>query len=104
MLKIGQIFKKYQIKKNKENDIIYWKGHVALALSNKKLIHAYGPMKKTVVIGIKQTIKRIEDSAKLKVIGIKSCKSKGAQSPSTALKINLNDSGLFLGFFMVVCG
>ena len=44
---------------------------MALALSNKKLIHAYGPMKKTVVMGIKQTIKRIEDSAKLKVIGIK---------------------------------
>ena len=55
----------------KKNDIIYWKGHVALALSNKKLIHAYGPMKKTVVMGINQTIKRIEETAKLKVIGIK---------------------------------
>ena len=29
----------------KKNDIIYWKGHVAVALSKKKLIHAYGPMK-----------------------------------------------------------
>ena len=28
----------------KKNDIIYWKGHVALALSSKELIHAYGPM------------------------------------------------------------
>ena len=55
----------------KKNDIIYWKGHVALALSNKKLIHAYGPMKKTVVMGINQTIKRIDQTAKLKVIGIK---------------------------------
>ena len=55
----------------KKNDIIYWKGHVALAISNKKLIHAYGPMKKTVVMGISQTIKRIEKTAKLKVIGIK---------------------------------
>ena len=44
----------------KKNDIIYWKGHVAIALSNKKLIHAYGPMKKTVIMGINQTIKRIE--------------------------------------------
>ena len=55
----------------KKNDIIYWKGHVAVALSNKKLIHAYGPMKKTVIMDIKQTIKRIERTAKLKVIGIK---------------------------------
>ena len=44
---------------------------MALALSNKKLIHAYGPMKKTVVMGISQTIKRIERS-KLKVIGTES--------------------------------
>ena len=44
---------------------------MALALSNKKLIHAYGPMKKTVVMGINQTIKMIEKTAKLKVIGIK---------------------------------
>ena len=67
-----KFFKKnIKLRKIKKNDIIYWKGHVALALSNKKLIHAYGPMKKTVVMGIKQTIKRIEDSAKLKVIGIK---------------------------------
>ena len=40
------ILKKYKIKNIKKNDIIYWKGHVAVALSNKKLIHAYGPMKK----------------------------------------------------------
>ena len=33
-------------KENKKNDIIYWKGHVALAISRKKLIHAYGPDKK----------------------------------------------------------
>ena len=55
----------------KKNDIIYWKGHVAVALSSKKLIHAYGPMKKTVIMDINQTIKRIERTAKLKVIGIK---------------------------------
>ena len=57
--------------KIKKNDIIFWRGHVALALSNKKLIHAYGPMKKTVVMGIDQTIKRIRKTAKLKVIGIR---------------------------------
>ena len=67
-----KFFKKnIKLNKIKKNDIIYWKGHVALVLSNKKLIHAYGPMKKTVIMGIKQTIKRIEQTAKLKVIGIK---------------------------------
>jgi cell wall-associated NlpC family hydrolase len=55
----------------KKNDIIYWKGHVAVALNNKKLIHAYGPMKKTVIMEIDQTIKRINETANLKVIGIK---------------------------------
>jgi hypothetical protein len=63
--------KNIKLKNIKKNDIIYWKGHVAVALSSKKLIHAYGPMKKTVIMDIKQTIKRIERTAKLKVIGIK---------------------------------
>ena len=60
-----------KLKTIKRNDIIYWRGHVALAISNKKLIHAYGPMKKTVVMGIDETIKKIKKTAKLKVIGIK---------------------------------
>ena len=55
----------------KKNDVIYWKGHVAVALNDKKLIHAYGPMKKTVIMGIDQTIKRISKTTDLKVIGIK---------------------------------
>ena len=63
--------KNIKLKNIKKNDIIYWKGHVALALSKKKLIHAYGPMKKTLIMGIDQTIKRIDRTAKLKVIGIK---------------------------------
>jgi gamma-D-glutamyl-L-lysine dipeptidyl-peptidase len=57
--------------KIKKNDIIYWKGHVAVALNSKKLIHAYGPMKKTVIMGIGQTIKKINKTANLKVIAIK---------------------------------
>ena len=44
---------------------------MAVALNNKKLIHAYGPMKKTVIMGIDQTIKRIHKTVNLKVIGIK---------------------------------
>ena len=63
--------KNIKLKDIKKNDIIYWKGHVALALSNKQLIHAYGPMKKTVIMGIHKTIKRIERTAKLNVIEIK---------------------------------
>ena len=63
--------KNVKLKNIKKNDIIYWKGHVAIALSKKKLIHAYGPMKKTVIMGINQTINTIERTAKLKVIGIK---------------------------------
>ena len=55
----------------KKNSIIYWKGHVAVALSKKKLIHAYGPSKKTVIMNITQTIKKIEKTANLKVISIK---------------------------------
>ena len=63
--------KNVKLKKIKKNDIIFWKGHVAVALNNKKLIHAYGPMKKTVVMSIDQTIKRINKTANLKVVGIK---------------------------------
>tara|TARA_B100001057_G_scaffold429763_1_gene456068 strand:- start:3037 stop:3777 length:741 start_codon:yes stop_codon:yes gene_type:complete len=60
-----------KLNKIKKNDIIFWKGHVAVALSNKKLIHAYGPVKKTVIMGIDQTIEKIKRTANLNVIGIK---------------------------------
>ena len=65
------ILKNISLNKIKKNDIIYWKGHVAVALSNKKLIHAYGPLKKTLIMGINETIKRIEKTANLKVISVK---------------------------------
>ena len=55
----------------KKNDIIYWKGHVALALSTNKLIHAYGPRKKTLIMDIKKTIDLIKRTANLSVISIK---------------------------------
>ena len=63
--------KNIKLKQIKKNDLIFWKGHVAVALSNKKLIHAYGPMKKTVIMGINHTIERIKRTANLEVIGIK---------------------------------
>ena len=62
-------FKKF--KSIKKNAIIFWKGHVAVCLSKKKLIHAYGPKKKVVIMDIKKTINLIEKTAKLQVIGIK---------------------------------
>ena len=63
--------KNINLKNIRKNDIIYWKGHVALALSNKKLIHAYGPKKKTLVMDIHKTIELIKKTADLKVILIK---------------------------------
>jgi hypothetical protein len=62
-------FKK--LKSIKKNTIIFWKGHVAICLSKKKLIHAYGPRKKVIIMDIKKTINLIKKTAKLDVIGIK---------------------------------
>ena len=54
-------------KKFKLGDIIYWKGHVAICISSKKLIHAYGPRKKVLVMEINKTIKLIKKTANLEV-------------------------------------
>jgi len=62
-------FKKF--KSIKKGAIIFWKGHVAICLSKNKLIHAYGPRKKVVIMDIKKTINLIKKTAKLDVIGIK---------------------------------
>jgi cell wall-associated NlpC family hydrolase len=51
----------------KKGNIIYWKGHVAVCINSKKLIHAYGPRKKVLIMNIKNTIKIIEKTANLKV-------------------------------------
>ena len=63
--------KKIKLKNIRANDLIFWKGHVALAISKKKLIHGYGPLKKVVIMPIKTTIDRIYRTANLKVIGIR---------------------------------
>ena len=55
------------IKKFKLGDIIYWKGHVAICINSKKLIHAYGPKKKVLVMGISKTIRLIKKTANLEV-------------------------------------
>ena len=54
-----------------KNDLIFWKGHVAIILSKKKLIHAYAPSKKVLIMDINYAIKRIKRTANLKVIGIR---------------------------------
>jgi len=63
--------KKVELKNIKKNDLIFWKGHVALATSKKNLIHAYGPFKKVLVMPIQKTIGKTFKSASLKVIGIR---------------------------------
>ena len=63
--------KKIKLKNIKKNDMIFWKGHVAVALSRKKLIHAYGPMKKVVIMNTKKTIERIYKTANLRVTSIR---------------------------------
>ena len=54
-------------KKLKSGTIIYWKGHVAICINSKELIHAYGPKKKVLIMPIKKTIRLIKDTANLEV-------------------------------------
>ena len=62
---------KYSIKKKskkfKKGDIIFWEGHVAICINSKQLIHAYGPENRVIIMPITRTIKRILDTANLKV-------------------------------------
>ena len=63
--------KKIKLQKIIKNDLIFWKGHVAIVLSKNKLIHAYGPLKKVLIMNIDYAIKRIKKTANLNVIGIR---------------------------------
>jgi len=63
--------KKILLKNIKKNDLIFWKGHVALATTKNELIHAYGPFKKVTIMSIKKTIYRIKKTANLRVTGIR---------------------------------
>ena len=58
----------------KKGDIIFWKGHVAVCINSKKLIHAYGPEKKVLIMPITKTIERIERTASLPIKKISSIK------------------------------
>jgi len=63
--------RKVKINNIKKNDLIFWEGHVAIALSKNKLIHAYGPKKKVVIMDIKRTIERIKRTANLNVTSVR---------------------------------
>ena len=63
--------KKIRLKNIRKNDLIFWKGHVAVAISRHNLIHAYGPIRRTSTMPINKTINKIYKTANLKVIGIK---------------------------------
>ena len=63
--------KKIKLENIKKNDLIFWKGHVAIAISKNYLVHAYGPYKRTVMMPIQKTIDIIFKTANLKVLGIR---------------------------------
>ena len=54
-------------KKLFKGDIIFWKGHVGLCVNQSKLIHAYGPKKKVLIILSNYTLKVIDKTANIKV-------------------------------------
>ena len=66
--------KEISIKNIRKGDLLFWKGHVAIALSNKKLVHAFGARKKVVIMGIKETIKKIYSKSKLPLLCVKRIK------------------------------
>ena len=63
--------KNVRLKNIKKNNLIFWKGHVAVCISNKNLVHAYGPKRRVITMDIKKTIKEIEKKSNLKVKYIK---------------------------------
>ena len=59
--------KSNELQKFKKGDILFWKGHVAICIDSKKLIHAYGPKKKVLKMNIINTIYRIKKTTQLKL-------------------------------------
>ena len=63
--------KKIALSKIKKGDLIFWTGHVAIALNKKNLVHAYGPKKKVIIMPIKKTIENLLLKNNLKILAIK---------------------------------
>ena len=66
--------KNLKIKIFKKSDVIFWQGHVAICLNSKKLIHAYGPEKKVLIMPIIKTIEIIKKTTNMSVKKISSIK------------------------------
>ena len=45
---------------NSKNNLIFWKGHVAIGIYKTKIINAYGPKKKVIIMDLKKTINEIQ--------------------------------------------
>ena len=67
-----EIFFKRSVFKNhiKRGDLLFWKGHVAIALNKTNCIHAYGPSKKVVRMKINTLIAKLAKKS-LKLSSIK---------------------------------
>ena len=63
--------KKVPIHNIQKGDLLFWKGHVAIAISKTKLIHAFGPKKKVLIMPILKTINTIKENSDLKLLSIK---------------------------------
>ena len=50
-----------------KGDIIFLEGHVGVCINNSKLIHAYGPRKKVIIMPISYTLRIIQKTANLSV-------------------------------------
>ena len=61
---------KVSLKDIKKGDLLFWKGHVAIAINKNELIHAYGPRKKVVVMKLNKVIQELEKKS-LKLLSIK---------------------------------
>ena len=66
--------KNIKVKVFKRGNIIFWKGHVAICINSRNLIHAYGPEKKVLIMSITKTIDRIKRTANLLVKKISTIK------------------------------
>ena len=55
----------------RRGDLLFWKGHVAIAINQKSLVHAYGPKKRVIIMPIKKTINILLKKNNLKVLAIK---------------------------------
>jgi len=62
---------------NLKKKIIFWKGHVAINIDKKNLIHAYGPKKKVIIMNTEKTISKILKDTNLKPIFLKKFRKNG---------------------------